>query len=205
MSDVLLAAVKGFLYTSFAMNLQWMLKSVITSVFMIGWIINLFHLMEAFPYLWFYSKCFICNLKGHPCMSERCIKDTVITACHTVLWYSLLKMMAEIKHSPLGKGQMANNCSWPLSKNAHSQLPFITSSYIFPGGPRKRHWHVLCERGWTAALPVTPCEHHCQCTPWQLLCPDKICNNNHMPAFQLLPKLCSRAFLTWFVVAAHKR
>lgn len=121
---------------------------------MIGWIINL---LISFNGSFFLLVIFIQNVlfatwKDILACQRGVSEDTVITVCHTVVWYSLLKMMTEIKYNPLGKGQMANNCIWPLSKNAHSQLPLITSSYIFPGGPKKalacstQHWL------WTDAL-----------------------------------------------------
>lgn len=188
MSDVLLAAVKGFLYTSFATNLQWMLKSVITSVFMIGWIINLlisFNGSLSLHVILFKNVLFA-TWKDIPARQRGVSKETVITVCHTVLWYSLLKMMAEIKYNPLGKGQMANNCIWPLSKNAHSQLPFITSSYILPGGPEKSSELLPCARARG--------EHHRQPLSWQLLCPDKTCNKPHATLSTLTQTLLQSLF-----------
>ena len=136
------------------MNLWWMLKSLITFVFMIGWTINLlisFNGSIFLPVIFIQNILFVAWKDILACQTS-VSEDLVITVCHTVLRYSLLKMMAEIKYNLLGKGQMANNCIWPLSKNAHSQLPLITSSYIFPGGLKKalacsmQHWP------WTDAL-----------------------------------------------------
>lgn len=139
MHDVLFAAVKGFLYTSFTTNLWWMLKSVITFAFMIGCIINLvisFNGSFFLPII-FSQNALFATWKDILACQRGVSEVAVITVCLTVLWYSLLKMMSEIKYNPLGKGQMANNCIWPLSKNAHSQLLLFISSYVFPGGSKK--------------------------------------------------------------------
>lgn len=180
MSDVFFAAVKGFLYTSFAMDLWWMLKSVITFVFRIDWITNLLISFNGrvlcFFYIFLFKKYIFYNPKIYLACQRGVSVEAVFTACHTVHWNSLLKMMTEIKYNPLGKGQMANNCIWPLSKNAHSQLPLITSSYIFPEGPKKKHWHVLCNTD-CKLMPcvLTWCDHSLSIQvltttlPWQNL------------------------------------
>lgn len=138
MSDVL-AAAKGFLYTSFAPNLWWMLKSVITFVFMTGGIINLLISFNgSFSPSTISTRIVVFAIWRDIAARQRgAAEHTAITVCHTGLRYSSLQTMAEIKYSPLGKGQVANNSRWPLSKNARSQPPLVTSSYILPGGPKQ--------------------------------------------------------------------
>lgn len=200
MSDVVLAAVKGFLYTSFAANLWWKLKFVITFVFRTGWIINALIFLPVS----FIQNILLATWKDLLTCQRGVPEDTVITVCHTAFWYSLLKMMAEIKHNPAGKGQMANNSIWPLSKNAHSQLPLISSSYIFPGGPKK-HWHVLCSTDWSDALLTNAvCSFTVSPGPDSYSSLTKLVILTTCCISYFYQTLCIVALLTWFVEAAHK-
>lgn len=110
-SDIFFTAVQCLIYTSFIMILWWMLKSVVTFVDRPN---NKLPDGRFFLLLLFIQP-------GRIAYYIRCIWRAFFTVCHIVHLYSLLKMMAEIKHNPRGKEQMANNCIWPLSENVHWQ------------------------------------------------------------------------------------
>lgn len=96
-------------------------------------------------------------------------------------------MKVEIKYTPLGKGHIVNNCFWPLPQTVHSQLPLITSSYIYLGRPKKalacsmQHWlwtsALSTNAAWSLAVTPTPDTF----SSWQ------ISNNNCTRLFQLHP------------------